>query len=145
MKPKTLLRIAAVLMSLHTIGHAMGALSWRTAPNAAVARVITGMENNHFDFMGQQASLAAFYDGYGVSMIFVLLLVSALLWLASNETENTFAARVLGALTVFLLVLAGVEYIYFFAFAAAFSLLAGLCGLSACVRISQNKAQVLKA
>ena len=36
MKPKILLRIASILMLLHTAGHTMGALTWKEAPNAAV-------------------------------------------------------------------------------------------------------------
>jgi len=37
MRPKLLLRIAAGLMFLHTIGHSFGASTWKDAPNAAVA------------------------------------------------------------------------------------------------------------
>ena len=123
MKAKLLLRIASIIMLLHTIGHTMGALSWKTAPNAAVAKVITGMQSQHFEFMGRTASLGDFYSGYGISMIFVLLLVSILLWMLSASPVK----NMLVALGLFLLVLAVCEYIYFFPMAAAFSLIAAIC------------------
>ncbi|MDB5118104.1 MAG: hypothetical protein JWQ79_3596 [Mucilaginibacter sp.] len=123
MSAKLFLRIAAVVMLLHAVGHTMGALSWKKAPNTAVAQVINGMQNQHFDFMGRSASLADFYNGYGISMIFVLLLVSVLLWLlAANPVKN-----MLVTLGLFLLGLAICEYVYFFAFAAVFSLTAAIC------------------
>ncbi|MHA4808459.1 LIC_13387 family protein [Flavitalea flava] len=123
MKPKLLLRIAAALMLLHTIGHSIGALSWKKAPNAQIGNVIGAMQNQHFEFMGRQVSFGGFYEGYVISMIFVLLLITVLLTLVSNNPQYPMVA----ALSVFLILLAITEYIYFFPFAAAFSLLAGLC------------------
>jgi hypothetical protein len=139
MKPKILLRIAAVFMFLHTIGHTMGALTWKTPPSAAVGAVISGMENNHFNFMGRQASLALFFDGYGAITLLVLLLMVALLWLLSNQAQNPLASPVLVALSVFLLLMAVAEYICFFPLAAVVTFLAGVCAVYARVRISQNK------
>jgi hypothetical protein len=127
MNPKLLLRIAAVLMFLHMIGHTFGALSWKDAPNDAISRVITSMQTNHFEFMGRSVTIASFYEGYGFTMIGVLLLISLLLWVLSGETGNRLSARLLPFLAVFLLGMAIVEYLYFFLFAAMFSLLAGLC------------------
>lgn len=127
MKAKLLLRIAAVLMLLHTLGHTIGALTWKEAPNARVGTVITGMEKEHFDFMGRSVSLGAFFDGYGFSMIGVLLLVSILLWILAAEQNRRFIL-VLG---LFLLFLGIIEFVYFFPFAAAFSLLAGISTLLA--------------
>jgi len=123
MQPKLLLRIAAAIMLLHTIGHTFGALTWEDAPNARVADIITGMRREHFIFMGRSASLADFYNGYGISMIFVLLLVSMQLWiLSTNPIKITLIA-----IGFFLLALAVCEYIYFFPMAALFSLLASIC------------------
>jgi fucose 4-O-acetylase-like acetyltransferase len=127
MKPKLLLRIAAVLMFLHTMGHTLGALTWKIAPNPAVGLVIKGMETNHFDFMGRSATLASFYDGFGFTMILVLLFISILLWLLSAETGTSLSARLVPMLAVFLLLMGVIEYIYFFPFAAAFTFIAGLC------------------
>jgi len=127
MKPKLLLRIAAILMFLHTIGHTLGALSWKNAPNAAVAQIVSGMLSTHFDFMGRSASIGSFYEGYGLIMILVLLLISLLLWLLSAQSGNPLSVRFMQLLGVLLLMMGVLEYIYFFPFAAAFSLLAGIC------------------
>ncbi|MHB8209433.1 LIC_13387 family protein [Mucilaginibacter sp.] len=129
MKAKILLRIAAVVMLLHTIGHTMGALTWKDAPNAAVKQVIEGMLHNRFNFMGRSASIGDFYMGYGYSMIGVLLLISILLWLLSAKPNG----GIILALGFFLVFLGIIEFIYFFPFAAAFSLLAGIATLFAMV------------
>jgi hypothetical protein len=124
---KLALRIAAILMLLHTAGHTMGALTWKNAPNARVAAVVTGMENEHFDFMGRSLTLASFFNGYGFIMIGILLLISILLWLLSSAPVRSMILL----LGLFLVFMAIMEFIYFFAFAAAFSLLAGISTLFA--------------
>lgn len=127
MKPKLLLRIASLVMLLHAMGHTFGALGWKNAPNNAIAQVISAMQNNHFDFMGRSATLANFHEGYGMTMILVLLFISLLLWfLATAPTP-----RLVILSGVFLVGMSVVEYIYFFPFAAAFSLTAGVCTLIA--------------
>ena len=130
MKAKLLLRIAAVLMFLHTMGHTLGAFSWKTAPNPTVGLVIKGMETNHFDFMGRSVTLASFFDGYGFTMLLMLLFISILLWLLSANSENSLSARLLPVFAVFLLSMGIIEYVYFFPFAAAFSVAAGLFTLA---------------
>lgn len=127
MRPKILLRIASVIMLLHMLGHTIGALTWKDAPNAAEKQVIDGMLGNRFDFMGRSVSIGDFFAGYGYGMIGVLLLVSILLWLLSAEHNRRFIL----ALGFFLLFLSIIEFIYFFPFAAAFSLLAGVTTLLA--------------
>ncbi|HEY4322325.1 MAG TPA: hypothetical protein VGN20_00025 [Mucilaginibacter sp.] len=134
MKPKLLLRIAAALMLLHTIGHTLGALTWKEAPNAAIARVITEMISNRFDFMGRSVTIALFFEGYGITMIFVLLLVSVCLWLFSVDTESRLTQRLTIVFAVFLIAVSITEFIYFFPLAASFSLLAGICSLFAGVQ-----------
>ena len=136
MKPKLLLRLAGVLMFLHTIGHSIGALTWKTAPNAAIANVIAGMQNIHFNFMGRVSTIASYYHGYGIMMIFVLLLITVLLWLLSNETGLRLTYRLMAPITLFLVLLAIAEYVYFFPFAALLTSLAAICSLFACIRMS---------
>jgi len=131
MKPKILLRIAATLMFLHTIGHTIGAFSWKEAPNAAVAQVVNGMQTIHFNFMGRSVSIGGFYEGYGFTMIVVFLLLSLLLWFLSAQAHNPFSVKLTWLLGVSLITIGVLEYIYFFPFAAAFSLLAGICTVSA--------------
>lgn len=123
MQPKLLLRIAAAIMLFHTIGHTFGALTWQHASNTRVADVIAGMNREQFLFKGRLTSLASFFSGYGIIMIFVLLLVSIQLWLLStNPVKNQ---RI--AMGLFLLALAISEYIYFFPMAAIFTLVASIC------------------
>ena len=140
MNQKVLLRIAAVLMFLHTIGHSFGTLNWKNAPDAAVGRLISGMQTTHFAFMGRSVTLAGFYEGYGLSMIFVLLLISVVLWFLSTAAVGELLARLLPLFAVFLLFLGIIEYIYFFPFAASFSLLAALCTFIARIRIRTSLA-----
>jgi hypothetical protein len=134
MRAKLLLRIAAVLMLLHTVGHTIGASTWNQAPNAAVKQVIDGMLNNRFEFMGRSASIADFYQGYGYGNIGVLLLISVLLWLLSTEQSP----RIILAMGLFLLFFGIVEYIYFFPLAAGFSVVAGICALLARLRLQKE-------
>jgi hypothetical protein len=141
MKPTLLLRIAATCMSLHTVGHSFGALTWKDAPNATIGQVIQSMQTNHFEFMGRSATIANFYEGYGITMIFVLLLVSVLLWLLANATANPLTSKLVPLLGVFLILLAIIEYIYFFPLPAAFSLLAGVCTLLCIRRNSFNNSK----
>jgi len=134
MKPKLLLRIAAILMFLHAIGHTLGALSWKDAPNAAIAQVIKEMETNHFVFMGRSTDIATFYEGYGYIMIVVFLFVSVLLWqLSSGDNRKSIFL-----VAAFLIVFGVIEYIFFFPFAAAFSLLAGICATVALFKYQKN-------
>jgi len=131
MKAKILLRVAATLVLLHTVGHTLGALTWKEAPNAAIKQVVEGMLNNRFDFFGKSVSIGDFYAGYGYSMIGVLLLVSILLWLLSTEPNR----RMVLVMGVFLLFLATIEFIFFFPLPAVLSLVAGVATLLAFGRI----------
>lgn len=124
--PKHLVRIAALLMAFHTLGHTMGALNWKKNPNENVSLVINGMQSAHFDFMGRSATLGQFYEGYGIIMILVLALISLQLWMLSDETGPK-ATKMLTAMAAFLVLMAVLEYIYFFPFAAAITFLAGVC------------------
>jgi hypothetical protein len=122
MKPKIPLRVASGLMLLHTAGHTIGALTWKQAPNTRVATVITGMQTEHFDFMGRSTSLGNFFDGYGFIMIGVLLLLTVMLWL---EPGRKFILLI----GLFLFFMGVIELIYFFLLAAVFALLAGILTL----------------
>ena len=125
MKPKALLRIAGILMLLHAVGHTIGAITWKKAPNATVQQVVDGMQSNHFDFMGRSISLGLFFDGYGFIMIGVFLLLTMLLWQLAAEPNS----KIMAMLSSFLLFMGICELIWFFPFAAAFSLLAGIITL----------------
>ncbi|MDO3642454.1 hypothetical protein [Mucilaginibacter sp. L3T2-6] len=135
MKPKIFIRISSALMLLHTAGHTIGALTWKQAPDSTVARLISDMQSIHFAFMGRQVSLGSFFQGYGVINIFVLLFITVLLWLLSNAVGNTLTGKLLPVVAIFLLLMGVSELIYFFPFAAAISLLAGMLALAASINL----------
>ncbi|MGZ3756915.1 MAG: LIC_13387 family protein [Mucilaginibacter sp.] len=138
MKPKILLRIASVLMLLHAAGHTMGSLTWKDHPDPAVAKVVEGMISQHFVFMGRESTIAMFYSGYGVILIFVLLMLTALLWIAGDHAINQpLTKKLCLVLSVFLLLMGITEWVYFFPLAAAFSLLASILTGIAMIRINK--------
>jgi len=124
---KTALKIAAILMLLHTIGHTIGAITWKKAPNPAIQKIVDDMQSNHFNFMGRSVSLGLFFEGYGFTMIGVLLLLTIMLWL---QPERKFILTI----GLFLLFMGIIELIYFFPFAAAFTLVAAIATLYAFVK-----------
>ena len=92
------------------------------------------MEINRFEFMGRDTDIASFYEGFGYTMILILLFISALLWQLSIE-NNRKLIRLVAAL---LIILGVIEYIFFFPFAAAFSLLAGICATIALFKYQKD-------
>jgi hypothetical protein len=142
MKPKILLRVAAIIMLLHTTGHTMGTLGWKKGPNATIQTVIDNMQKNDFIFMGRTVSLGKFYSGYGFVLIGVLLLIGILLWVLSTQTGTASSKQILLPVTGFLFFLGVAEWIYFFPFAALFSLSACILSAIAMVRMRYIKTQV---
>ena len=137
MNPKVLLRIAAILMFLHAVGHTMGALSWKKTPDAEKRAVIESMTAHKFPFMGEERSMAEYYDGYGFACTLALLLITAILWITSNVAPHSIALvkNILFVLSFILLAWGIDELIFFFPFAAAFSLLSFLLTLIATLRL----------
>ena len=136
MSAKLLLRLAAVLMLLHTIGHVIAMLTWKQAPDAQNQKVVAAMQDTHFQFGGKEVSYGSFYEGSGINLIFTMLLITLLLWILSANKQPAVVA----ALTIFLFFFAVTEYIYFFPFAATFSFLACICaGLSLFTKHTSKK------
>ncbi len=135
MNAKNYLRIAAILMLLHTIGHTFGTLSWDSNPNPAVRQTISQMKTEHFDFMGRSSTLAGFYQGYGLIFIFVLLMISIQLWLLSRRPNKP----VLIVMSAFLVILAILEYRYFFPFAAGITGLAAILATLGTYRLANKQ------
>ena len=127
MKPKLLLRIAAILMLIHTMGHSLGMAGWKNATDPIQKNVIDQMINNKFPFMGDVHSIADYYEGFGYACTIAMLLISVILWLTASETEraSTFAKKIAFVLGVSLLAWGVDELICFFPFAAWTSLIAG--------------------
>ena len=85
MIPKILLRVAAFVMLLHTIGHAFGHLTWKQASDSTKQEVINKMTQKQFPFMGSVRSMGDYYNGYGFASTIALLFVVFLLWIVSEQ------------------------------------------------------------
>lgn len=139
MKPKFLLRTASVVMLLHDFGHTFGALTWKQSDDPAKQEVIKQMTEPKFPFMGTVRSMGEYYDGYGFTCSLALLFIAILLWLLSNVTEqNKKLVRQILTVTSIILLAWGIdELIFFFPFAAAFSLIASGLGFYSVVLLNR--------
>lgn len=115
MKRSLLIRIASVLMFLHTAGHTFGVFGSKPA-TPTIARILQDMTQNHFAFMGRSASLGIFFEGYGVVLILVLLFTTIVLWWLAPQTESELGSRLLLLSFLYLTALALLEVIYKFPF-----------------------------
>ena len=94
MKPKLLLRIAAIVLFLHAIGHSMGTLTWQKPDGEIPVEVVQKMQEVRFDFMGTENTMASMFSGNGIAGIILLLLMSTILWIIS-DWNNKFAIKIL--------------------------------------------------
>ena len=123
MSSKILLRIAAVVMLLHSLGHTFGVITWQDPNGEIPIEVVQKMQEVQFSFMGKDGStMAEFYSGFGYCGTILMIFIAALLWLFSawKDKSVTKVLWVTGLTTVMLSV---VEIIYFFPMAVAFCLL----------------------
>ena len=129
MKPKLLLRIAAVLMFIHAILHTIGFNSWKTDPDPARRAVIQAMNGPRLPFMGTNRNMADYYDGFGYASTIALVLIAVSLWIVSGElgSKSALVKKMILTLAVILAFWGIDEIIYFFPFAAGITLLACLC------------------
>ena len=58
MKAKVLLKIAAGLILIHLIGHAVGHTAWDKPADPKMMEVVTAMKNYEGEFMGEVHSMA---------------------------------------------------------------------------------------
>jgi hypothetical protein len=122
---KILLRIAAVIMLLHNVGHTIGATGWKKETAEVNRRAIDAMIANEFEFMGQTTTYARFYEGYGYAGIISLLVFTVVLWILSGNPS--VLAKQIGMVMAIALLLWGImELMYFFPFAASFSFVAAI-------------------
>lgn len=140
MGPKILLRIASVLMLFHDVGHTIGHSGWKHSPDPAKQQIIDQMIGSRFPFMGAVHSMGDYFEGYGYTASLALLLIAAILWLLSDAPAQTgpLVKKLLIVTTVTLLAWGIAELIYFFPFAASFTLLAALLTSISIFRISKE-------
>jgi hypothetical protein len=130
MKPKILLRVAAILILIHAVLHTIGFGSWKNDPDPAKHQMIQLMTGQKFPFMGVSRNMGEYYEGFGYACSIALLLIAFLLWVTASEaTSNPTLSKKIILILSFGLLFWGVdELIYFFPFAAGLTLLASVCG-----------------
>lgn len=140
MKAKYCLRAAAVIMLLHDVGHTIGALTWRQATEPGKLEVIKQMTDKKFPFMGTTRSMGEYYDGYGFASTLALLLIAIVLWIVAdvNEQNKAMSRKVIVIVSTILIAWGIDELLFFFPFAAAFSLISGVLGFYSLVLINKE-------
>ena len=129
MKPKFLLRIAAILIIVHSGLHTLGFSGWKQAPDPVEHGVIQQMTGHAFPFMGASHSLADYYDGFGYACSIALFLIGAILLIIASDlsSDTALAKKIIIALSIALLFWGIDELIFFFPFAAGLTLIACVC------------------
>ena len=120
---KLLLRIAAMIMLLHAIGHTLAIVTWQNSNSKIPADVIQKMQKTHFLFQGKDATMASFFSVHGYAGAILLLLIVSVLWLLSNFNDKK-STKILWVVALSIVCLAIDELVYFFPMAAAFSFIA---------------------
>ncbi|MDB5135116.1 MAG: hypothetical protein JWP37_1719 [Mucilaginibacter sp.] len=130
MKPKILLRVAAILILIHAVLHTIGFSGWKNDPDTARHQMIQLMTGQKFPFMGTSRNMGEYYDGFGYTCSIALIVIALILWFTSGEfaTNTSLAKKVILILSFGLLFWGIDELIYFFPFAALITLLASVCG-----------------
>lgn len=131
MKPKILLRIAAILIFIHSVLHTYGFNTWKEAPDPVYKTIVDGMTGHKFPFMGAVRSLGNFYEGFGYAGSIALFLIAVVLWFVSGETSRSanLSKKIIYAVGIALVAWGIDEIIYFFPFAASITLTAAILTL----------------
>jgi hypothetical protein len=119
--------MAAIIMLLHAVGHTMGVLSWKKPEGHVPPELVKQMVDQRFEFMKADSSIAEFYDGFGYASTIALLLVF-FLWVTAGITGTNagIAKKILVPVLFFLVFLAIDELIFFFPFAASFTIISAV-------------------
>jgi len=86
MKSRTWLRIASLLLAVHTIAHTLGTLNDPQVPGAAA--LMNSMRNFHFDAMGWDRTAWDFFRGLGLLFSVSLAVLTVLAWQAGDLSER---------------------------------------------------------
>jgi hypothetical protein len=123
--PKILIRIAAILMLVHLLGHTIGFSGWKKATDPAQQEIIKRMTGQRFPFMGAIHSMGDYYDGFGYGCSIAILLFILILWFVSGELNSSprLAKKVLLSVSLYILAWGIDEIIFFFPFATCITLL----------------------
>jgi hypothetical protein len=120
---KLLLRISAIIMLLHSIGHTVGFSNWQSPNGKVPVEVVRTMQDTHFLVRGKDTTMAASFSGSGYMVSIFLLLLVSILWTISNRTgKDASTIALLTGIALALLVV--VEFLFFFPMVAMLSLTA---------------------
>lgn len=78
MKAKILLRIAALLILVHLLGHSIGHSTWDTPEDQKMDEVVAAMKGYKADFMGATKSMAdAITHSYRIDLVPLIIMDTA--------------------------------------------------------------------
>ncbi|QHT67271.1 hypothetical protein GXP67_11800 [Rhodocytophaga rosea] len=128
MKAKVIVRIAALLILVHLLGHTMGHFTWDTPEDTKMKQVVEAMKTHKADFMGAAKSMADYYTGYSLMILGLFAMSILLLWFISGfiNDQRQIANRLLYPIGIVYILFGIIEYLYFFPFAASMSFIAGI-------------------
>lgn len=127
MKPRLILRLAALCIFVHLIGHFFGHFSWKDTPDPVKQEVIRQMTGPKFEFMGSVRSMGDYFEGYGLILLVVYAMSIALILSAARfcDSNHDIARKVLTPIGIGYFAMGIIEFMYFFPFAGSISLAAG--------------------
>jgi hypothetical protein len=140
MKAKLLLRIAAVFILIHLLGHSLGHMTWDKQEDPKMQEVVNAMLGYKTEFMGATKSMADYFNGFSLILFFVFGLSICVLWFASGfiNDQKQIAKKILYPFGIMYLAFAVIEIIYFFPFAASISAGAGILIFTALLTLKEN-------
>lgn len=140
MKAKILLRIAAVLILVHLLGHSVGHSTWNEPEDAKMQDVVTSMYSHKAEFMGAVKSMADYYNGYSLMIFFLFGMSICILWIVSGfiHLQRKIAISILLPVAFSYIAFGLIEFIHFFPFAGALSSIVGLLVLIAIAVSKRN-------
>jgi hypothetical protein len=140
MKAKLLLRIAAVFILFHLLGHTLGHLTWDKQEDPRMQEVVNAMISYKTEFMGAAKSMGDYFNGYSLILFFVFGMSICILWFASGfiNEQKQIAKKILYPFGVMYLAFGVIEFMYFFPFAASISAGVGILILISLLTLKEN-------
>src|SRR5688500_18698435 len=128
MNPKIWLRIACLFILIHLLGHAVGHTLWDNPEDPNMKEAVATMLGYEGEFMGATRSMGDYYNGYSLILFFVYAMSISIIWVVSGFTEShkAGARKILFPIAITYVAFGVIEFSYFFPFAAAMSLGAGI-------------------
>ena len=128
MKPRTSLRIAAVLLGVFAVLHTLGTVrSDNQTPG--IDALLTTMRNFHFNIMGSDRTAWDFFHGLGLLFSANLSILTMLSWQVGGLAENhpSLARPIAITLAIADVLLMVLSWMYFFIAPIVLSALAAAC------------------